>query len=413
MIELTRRSLLKRGLTGVLSAACGGGAAFAAWLVGRRRPPRTFSELAVLANPHVKPARYWRPECAGVQCTLCPFQCFLPEGTRGICRVRMCSGGKLWTLVYGHPVAVHVDPMEKKPVFHMLPGSLIYSLAAVGCNLRCSFCQNWEIAQSYPEQAPDSTFVPQELRLIPLPDGRYGAQLAQGNLRTLEPAEVVRYAQGTRCRSVAFTYSEPAVFFEYVLETAKLAKKAGLRNVMVSGGYINPEPLAELAPYFDVVKIDLKGFSEDFYRKTVGGELRFVLRTLTELKRHRVFSEIVNLVVPGLNDDPADIRRMCKWVKENLGPDVPLFFSRFMPQYQLANLPTTPVETLTEARNTAIALGLHYVYVGNVAGHDGENTYCPRCRRVLIRRYGFAVQEMNLKDGRCPWDGTKIPGIWS
>ena len=409
----TRREFLARGLYAALAAGSGGAAALAGWLMHHRRVPRTFSRLLPANNPYVREARYWKTACAGVQCTLCPFECFLPEGARGICRIRMNVAARLVTLAYGHPVSVHLDPMEKKPVFHLLPGTLIYSLAAVGCNLRCAFCQNWEISQAFPEQAQESTLVPRELRLLASQDGRPVADLKQEEASVLAPAEVVRNALATRCRSIAYTYSEPLVFFEYVLETAKLAKIAGLKNVLVSAGYVNPAPLAELAPFFDVIKIDLKGFNESFYRRVVGGELKFVLRTLVELKRLKVMTEIVNLVVPTLNDDLGDIRKMCEWIRSNLGPDVPLFFSRFGPQYRMQNLPPTPVEVITRARQIAMELGLHYVYVGNVSGHEGENTYCPRCGRILIRRYGFAVLENHISaSGRCPWDGTRIPGIW-
>lgn len=412
---LSRRDFLARSLAVTLGLASGGAAALAAWLLHRRPPPRTFRGLSRADNPHLREARYWRTACAGVQCTLCPFECFLPEGARGICRVRMNVEGRLVTMVYGHPVAVHVDPMEKKPVFHLLPASLIYSLAAVGCSLRCAFCQNWEISQIFPEEAQESVPVPRELRLMGLArDGRRVAALRQEEAKTLAPEEIVAAARATRCRSVAYTYSEPAVFFEYVLDAAALAKRAGLRNVLVTCGYVNPKPLAEMAAVFDVIKVDLKGFNERFYRRVVGGELRFVLRTLLELKRLRVMTEIVNLVVPTLNDDAGEIRAMCAWIRSNLGPDVPLFFSRFTPQYRMQNLPPTPVETLTRAREAALREGLNYVYVGNVPGHPGEHTYCPRCRRILVRRRGFAVLEDRISPtGRCPWDGTRIPGIWN
>lgn len=408
----TRKDFLL-GTGAVLALAAGGASALAAALLARLRPPRTFLKLFPADNPFVREAKYWKTACAGVQCTLCPFECFLPEGARGICRIRMNAGGRLVTLAYGHPVAVHLDPMEKKPVFHMLPGTLIYSLAAVGCNLRCSFCQNWEIAQSFPEQAAAATPVPRELRILPFPGGAR-LEVRQEPAQRLAPSEVVAAALATRCSSVAYTYSEPAVFLEYVLDTARLAKEKGLRNVLVSAGYVNPEPLAELAPWFDIVKVDLKGFNEGFYRRVVGGELRFVLRALVELKKRGVMTEIVNLVVPGLNDDPRDIKRMCSWILKELGPDVPVFFSRFTPQYRLQNLPPTPVETLAQARQTALEAGIHYVYLGNVPGHPGENTYCPTCQRVLIRRRGFAVLEDRVSPrGVCPWDGTRIPGVWS
>lgn len=412
--RLTRRQVLSSGLWLALAAAAGGSAALVSWLIGRRRPPGTFGLLFPPDNPHLREARYWRSACAGVQCTLCPFECFLPEGARGLCRVRMNSGGRLLTLVYGHPVSVHIDPMEKKPVFHLLPGSLIYSLATVGCSLRCAFCQNWEISQAWPEEAEEKTAVPRELRILGVQEGRVLAEVRHEEMRVLSPEEAVSAALATRCRSIAYTYSEPVVFFEYVMEIAALARKKGLRNVLVSCGYVNPEPLAELARVFDVVKVDLKGFDAGFYRRVAGGELRFVLRTLEGLRRLGVMTEIVNLLVPTLNDGEAQTRAMCRWVKENLGPDVPVFFSRFTPQYRMQNLPATPVETLTRAWDIARAEGLHYAYVGNVAGHPGESTYCPKCRKVLIRRQGYAVLEDRLSGtGRCPYDGTRIPGIWS
>lgn len=409
----TRRKLLTQGPWVLLAASSAASAAIAAWAAGRWRPPKTIQSLFPVDNPFLRPALYWRPACDGVQCTLCPIGCFLPEGQRGVCRVRANHGGRLVTLVYGHAVSVHLDPIEKKPVFHMLPGTLIYSLATVGCSLRCRFCQNWSIAQAFPEEAPVRTSVPAELRLFPMPDGRISAVARQEELSSLSPENIVKFAKATRCRSVAYTYSEPMVFYEYVLETAKLAKKAGLRNVMVSCGYVNPKPLAQIAPFFDVIKVDLKGFNEKFYRDIVGGELRFVLRTLTELKSLGVFAEIVNLVIPGRNDDPGDIRRMCRWLVENMGKDIPISFSRFHPDYHLQNLPSTPIETLEKARAIAMAEGLRYAYIGNVPGHPGEHTYCPRCGKALIRRQGYAVLENLIGTrGTCPFDGTRIPGIW-
>ena len=356
------------------------------WLIAHRPPPGTFRAMTASANPFVREARWWKTACAGVQCTLCPFECFLPEGHRGICNVRQNSGGRLMTLVYAQPVAVHIDPIEKKPVYHLYPGSRSFSLSTVGCNLRCAFCQNWEISQAMPEHARGKLF---------------------------SPADVVQQALATGCRSVAYTYAEPAVFYEYVHDTALLAKRQGLRNVMVSGGYINPAPLRELIPLFDIIKIDLKGFNERFYRRIVKGELRFVLRTLVELKRGGALTEVVNLVVPTLNDDMGEIRQMCRWIVGELGPDTPLFFSRFTPQYRLQNLPPTPIETLEHAHAIAREEGLRYVYLGNVHGHPAEHTYCPTCGRVLIRRHGYAVLEYNLGPGGvCPYDGARIPGIW-
>ncbi|MCX5716336.1 MAG: AmmeMemoRadiSam system radical SAM enzyme [Candidatus Omnitrophica bacterium] len=346
------------------------------------------TSLVPIDGTRIRQADWEKQDCLGVQCELCPLNCFLPEGSRGVCRVRMNTGGRLRTLVYGQPVSVHVDPIEKKPVYHMLPGSGIFSIATVGCNLRCSFCQNWEISQRYPEEAKTS-----------------------GQIMT--PEQVVDAAIKNNCASIAYTYSEPTVFYEYVLDTARLAKQRGLRNVLVSAGYINRKPLIKLAPYFDVIKIDLKGFNEGFYRKVVGGELKYVLATLKELHDLGVLTEVVNLVVPGLNDNMGEIAGMCKWLYDNMGPDTPLFFSRFGPQYKLGNLPPTPIETLEKARKIAMDAGLRYVYIGNVPGHPAESTYCPGCGRRLIHRYGYAILENNIKNGKCVFCGKEIPGIWN
>ena len=386
----------------------------AAALIAFYPPPSTFASLYFPQNPHVRPGRFSGPACNGVQCRLCPYNCFLPEGARGRCKVRINYGGKIKTLVYSQAAAVHVDPIEKKPVYHMYPGSLIYSLAAPGCNLSCKGCQNWEISQLYPEQAPRRVTVPSALEVRFQPDGRPYGELRTVETENLLPEDIVKYALATRSRAVAYTYSEPTVFYEYMYDTALLARRAGLKNVMVSAGYINPEPLAELLPLMDVVKIDLKGFSEKFYRDYTGGGLEPVKRTLLELKKKRVLSEVVNLVVPGLNDSEADLKALSVWVKENLGADTPLFFSRFTPNYLVSELPPTPLAALEKARAVALKQGLKFVYSGNTPGREGENTYCPKCGKVLVRRYGFAVLEDRLTPtgGRCPWDGTKIPGIW-
>ena len=386
----------------------------AAALVSRFPPPGTLGALCPVGNPSVVEARFQRRACNGVQCGLCPFHCFLPEGVRGRCKVRMASGGRLKSLVYGRPVSVHIDPIEKKPVFHLLPGSWIYSLATAGCNLACRGCQNWEISQIHPEQAPAKLTVPASLSLFQGPDGRVYGSVKTEEVSHLPPERVVEAALKTRSKSIAYTYSEPVVFYEYMYDTAKLAKSKGLRNVMVSGGYIDPAPLAELAPYMDVVKVDLKGFDPAFYKDFSGGELGPVKRTLKTLKSLGVLTEVVNLVVPTLNDRPEDLRALAGWVRDELGRDTPLFFSRFSPNYRLQNLPQTPDSTLTSARDAALEAGLRFVYVGNLPGSPGENTLCPKCGRVLVRRAGYAVLENLLtpNKGRCPYDGTRIPGVW-
>jgi pyruvate formate lyase activating enzyme len=338
-------------------------------------------------NKYIHPAKYWKKfDNNEVQCLLCPFKCILNEGQRGHCRVRVNIGGKLYSLVYGRVCSKNTDPIEKKPVFHMLPGTTAYSIATPGCNLRCKFCQNWQISQSSPEEV---------------------------SAEYLSPEDVVQNAIKLNCKSIAYTYSEPVVFYEYVLDTAKLAKKNGLRNILVTAGFINPDPLKELLQYFDVIKVDLKGFNEKFYEEVVDGDLQVVLNTLLTIKKNsNVIIEIVNLVVPGLNDSFDDVKKMCKWIKENLGSDTPLFFSRFYPNYKLRNLPETPVLTLEKCRDIALKEGLNYVYIGNVFGHPAESTYCPNCKKVLVQRLGYSILSNNIVKGKCKFCGKEIPGIW-
>ncbi len=320
-----------------------------------------------------------------IRCTLCPKECWVPKGGRGYCGVRENQGGKYYSLVYGNPCAVHTDPIEKKPLFHVLPGTFAYSIATVGCNFDCKYCQNWQISQANPE----------DTHSIDLP-----------------PAQVVRLAAKSGCRSIAYTYTEPSIFFEYMYDTSILAKEKGILNVYHSNGYINQKPLRELCPYMDAANIDLKGFTEKFYKDLSEGELEPVLDTLVTLRSEGVHLELTNLVVPTKNDDMKTIKEMCLWIRDELGPDVPLHFSRFSPMYKLRNLPPTPVKTLEEARRTAMDLGLEYVYVGNVSRNPGENTYCPQCKKLVIGRIGYTLTEMNIKDGKCKFCGHPIPGIW-
>jgi pyruvate formate lyase activating enzyme len=320
-----------------------------------------------------------------VRCDLCPRLCEVAPGERGHCGVRENVEGHYYSLVYGNPCAVHVDPVEKKPFFHVLPGSRSFSLATAGCNLNCKFCQNWEISQTRPEETQ--------------------------NYR-MPPDAVVEHALRSQCQSVASTYVEPTIFIEYMLDIGHLTRKHGLLKVMHSNGFINPGPLNELCNCLDAACIDLKGFSEEFYRDLTGGALAPVLQTLKGLKRGRVHTEIVNLVIPGKNDDMEQIRAMCRWIRDELGPEVPLHFTRFWPLYKLKSLPPTPVATLEQARKTALAEGISFVYIGNVPGHPGEHTTCPKCGAMLIQRLGYQVEVQNLKDGRCRQCGRAIPGIW-
>ncbi len=330
-------------------------------------------------------AYYERLDAATVRCRLCPRGCTLSEGARSFCRVREAKAGKLLSLVYGSSTSVHVDPIEKKPLFHFLPGTAAFSLATAGCNFRCQNCQNWQISQ----------FPPEETVNFYLP-----------------PEEVVRNARACNCPTIAYTYTEPTIFYEYMLATARIARREGLKNMYHSNGFINPAPAEELAGYLDGANIDLKGFTREFYALVPGGELAPVLETIKILHRQGVHLELTCLIIPTLNDDPDVIGEMCRWVRNELGENVPLHFSRFYPSYRLKNLPPTPVETLERAHARAREAGLRFVYIGNVPGHPAENTYCPADGKMLIRRTGYIVEENNVVNGRCRFCGQEIPGVW-
>ena len=320
-----------------------------------------------------------------VRCELCPQRCSINRGRRGICRVRENRGGRLYSLVYGNPSAIHLDPIEKNPLYHVLPGSTSLCLATAGCNFHCKFCQSWEMSQATPE----------DVYAFDLP-----------------PVQAVVQAHNMRARSVAFTFVEPVVFLEYVLEVGRQARDAGLLSLVHTNGYIGSQPLEDLCGAIDAANIDLKSFSNDYYRDMCDGELQPVLDTLVALRRSGLHLELTTLIVPGKNDDPAMIREMAVWIKAHLGAGTPLHFTRFYPLYRLRNLPPTPVSSLETARDTAMAAGLHYVYVGNVPGHEGENTFCPNCGKRIIHRIGFMVSETHLADGACNACGHPIPGLW-
>lgn len=322
-----------------------------------------------------------------IQCHLCPRNCVLSDGMKGFCRAREPKDGKHYSLVYGNPASVNIDPMEKKPLFHFLPATTAFSIATAGCNFRCKFCQNWQISQSPPDETVNYY---------------------------LPPEAVVNKAIENQCQTIAYTYSEPSIFYEYMYDTSKIAKIKGVRNIYHSNGSLNPQPVEEIANYLDAANIDLKGFTQEFYSKIPEGYLETVLNTLKILRRKGVWVEITNLVIPTLNDDLANIKEMAVWIKENLGPDTPLHFSRFHPQYKLINLPPTPVSALEKARDVAMSVGLNFVYIGNVQGHLGESTYCPKCKKAVIRRVGYTVLEINLDDkGISKCCGQKIPGVWA
>ena len=332
------------------------------------------------------PARARPHDPASVRCLLCAQHCDIPAGKSGQCRARMNVKGVLRSLVYGRPASTHVDPIEKKPFYHFLPGSAALSFGTSGCPLRCKFCQNWELSQSTPGdlEAPFTS-----------------------------AAEMARAAESRRTPVIAFTYNEPTVFTEYLLDVAEEARTRGVRSVMVSCGFANEAPMADICRSLSAVKIDLKGFSEEFYRTVCGAELQPVLRSIKQVARSGRHLEIVNLVVPTLNDSEKSLQGLASWVTGELGPDVPVHFTRFHPDYQLLNLPPTPVSTLERARDIAMAAGIRYAYIGNVPGHAGNHTYCPGCRKVIVRRESFFVTEMHMKGGACAFCKRPIAGVWS
>ena len=335
---------------------------------------------------HVEARYYKKLPDREIECSLCPRRCKLGDKERGYCGVRENDGGTYYTLVYGKACAMHVDPIEKKPFFHVLPGSSALSLATAGCNVNCRFCQNWEISQVRPEQVDHFD---------------------------LSPADAAEAALTNQCPTIAYTYTEPTVFYEYMYDTAVEARRRSVRSVVVSGGHINPEPLEALTEVVAAIKIDLKAFTEDFYKNYVKGELQPVLEAIKLVARSKAWLEVVYLAIPTLNDSLDDGRKMARWLLKEIGPDVPLHFTRFQPMYLIKNLPPTPVSTLENLRRVALEEGLHYVYIGNVPGHEGENTFCPKCRKVVIQRYGFDIEKNALKGGKCPSCQNPVPGIWS
>ena len=348
---------------------------------------RTFTEtLLRRLDMSLKEALFYTPlEGGEVQCNLCPSECILAEGEQGLCRARVNIDGKLRSIVYERPVSIHIDPIEKKPLFHVLPESQTMSLATAGCNLGCVFCQNFEISQAAPE----------EIR-------RYKVSAEKMVALTLEKG----------CKGIAYTYTEPTIFYEYMMDIATLAKAKGIKNYWITCGQIQEAPLVELCKVLDAANVDLKGFSDEFYVKYCNAHLFPVLRTLKVLRREKVFFEITNLIVPQANDSPEMIEDMCRWIVAELGADTPLHFSRFHPDYKLTKRPPTPIKTLFMARDIAQKTGLKYVYIGNVRDAKGGTTVCPICKKSLIRRMGYLVAYNHVKNSRCKYCGAPIPGIW-
>ena len=331
---------------------------------------------------------YKRLEGKKVRCNLCSHRCVIKDGRRGICNVRENDAGILNTLVYGKLIAQHIDPIEKKPLFHFLPGTSSYSIATVGCNFRCRFCQNADIAQ--------------------MPSDREGSILGT----RCTPGDVVDAAQRGGCRSIAYTYTEPTVFFEFAYETAKLAHDRGIRNVFVTNGYMTSEASEMIEPYLDAANVDLKAFTDDYYKKLCGADLKHVQATLKMMKSLDIFIEVTTLIVPGLNDDRSELYDLAVFIVRDLGPETPWHISRFHPTYKLTDRPSTPLKTLTTAREIGLNAGLRYVYTGNVPGNSAENTFCYSCGETVIERWGFQVENLGLRDGRCTQCGVVIDGVW-
>ena len=336
----------------------------------------------------MKEAMFYRQiEDDRVLCELCPHFCKLKKDQIGTCGVRKNVSGKLYSLVYGKAITVHVDPIEKKPLFHVAPGSQSFSMSTVGCNFHCKFCQNHDISQV--KNADAMT--------------RFS--------RELSPDELVKMAKQNACLSIAYTYTEPTIYFEYAYDTAKIAHDNGLLNVFVTNGYINPEPLEFIHEYLDAANVDLKSFNDNFYQKLVGAKLAPVLDTLKLMKRLNIFVEVTTLVIPNENDSEQEMTAIASFIKNELGPETPWHISRFYPQYKLTDHSATPISTLNKAREIGLDQGLRYVYLGNVPGTESENTYCYNCGKLLIERYGYQIIEKNIQAGNCKFCGVKIDGL--
>ncbi len=335
----------------------------------------------------------WSKECfyyevtpRGLKCQICPNECILKPGDTSFCRNRVNYRDKLYSIAYGNPCAMHVDPIEKKPFYHFLPGSRSFSIATAGCNFSCLNCQNWSISQSSPKDTRNFDLM---------------------------PPRVTEEAVKNNCISIAYTYSEPVTFYEYVHDSSVIARNKGIRNVIVSNGYINEKPLRNLCRVIDGATIDLKSFDNATYLRLNAGELQPVLNALKIFREEGVWLEISNLVIPGWSDNMDMIKKMCDWLVQNGLRDTPLHFLRFQPMYKLGQLPPTPVQVLQKAKSIAQQAGIRFVYIGNIAGSEEISTYCPRCKKMIIERKGHTVTTNHLKSGNCGFCSEKIPGVWS
>lgn len=372
MLLLTKRDFLKKGVLASSAMVC------------LKSPTMLFSST--------KPVDRWTREALfyiqtprGIKCTLCPNECVLKEGETGLCHSRIARNDKLYTLGFGNPCATNTDPIEKKPFYHFLPSSQAYSIGVAGCNFACLNCQNYQISQVGPPDIPHNDLMPHQ---------------------------VVEQAIKQNCASIAYTYTEPTIFYEYMLETATLARKNEIRNLIVSNGYINKKPLRDLCKVIDAASIDLKSFDDDTYAKLNAGKLQPVLDTLKILKEEGVWVEVSYLVIPKWSDNPDMIKRLCEWLAKNGFTNQPLHFLRFFPTYKLTDVPHTPFETLIRAREIAQNEGFKYVYIGNVPGEDTENTLCPQCKKPIIQRKGFYVLSNHLENGKCKWCRAEVNGVW-
>lgn len=337
-------------------------------------------ELAMVEARHYK-----KLEGGGIECGLCPRHCMITDLERGFCGVRENRGDTYYSLVYGLPCAVNIDPIEKKPLYHFHPGTEAFSIATAGCNVNCKFCQNWDISQNRPEQT---------------------------NNIALSPEQAVKTCRERKIPTIAYTYNEPVIFYEYMYDIAELGRKQGIKSVMITGGYIEQQPLAELIPVLDAIKVDLKAIRPEYYRQIVNGELQPVLDRLVQMKNAGIWIEIVYLIVPTLNDSDEEFRELSQWIKNDLGAETPLHYSRFFPQYLLKHLPPTPLSTMQKAYDISKAEGLPFVYLGNIPSHPSESTYCPACGEIVIGRRGYSIIKYNIENGVCKACGHKIPGVF-
>ena len=378
--KISKRQFMKYTLAGIGGIAC----APMTSLFGK-------NPVSAVNNPPEKlwkwsrEAMYYTATPRGLKCLRCPNECTIKEGELGDCHNHLNYNGKLYTIAYGNPCAVHIDPIEKKPLLHFLPESNAFSIATAGCNLACLNCQNWSISQKSPRETRNFDLMPDK---------------------------VIEAAIESNCESIAYTYSEPITFYEYTYDTAILAHNAGIKNVLVSAGYINEEPMRKLARVIDAANIDLKSFKDSIYLKLNAGKLEPILRTLKILNEEGVWLEITNLIIPGWTDDFDMIKEMCEWLYKNGFADNPLHFSRFQPIYKLTQLPPTPLSTLTKAREIALDAGIKYVYIGNVPGTEAENTFCPNCNKIIIKRRGYRILSNHVINGKCEFCSEPISGVW-